>query len=173
MKLLIGGSPCTHWSIAQTKNRETDPSGIGWELFLNFLIAVEKYKPDYFLYENNKSIQEAWESVPERGGYISFQLLDNRKNHYKLANYLTKESRSTMRRYREELGIRGKRYTKSQNMVKPEVTYEAVSASSWRKEPKPSKGAYLYKFDDGATCKTGWHEVTGYPYQEYFEIFNE
>lgn len=24
MKLLIGGSPCTHWSIAQTKNRETD-----------------------------------------------------------------------------------------------------------------------------------------------------
>jgi hypothetical protein len=23
MKLLIGGSPCTHWSIAQTKNRET------------------------------------------------------------------------------------------------------------------------------------------------------
>ena len=21
MKLLIGGSPCTHWSIAQTKNR--------------------------------------------------------------------------------------------------------------------------------------------------------
>ena len=50
MKLLMGGSPCTHWSIAQTKNRETDPSGIGWDLFLNFLIAVEKYKPDYFLY---------------------------------------------------------------------------------------------------------------------------
>lgn len=32
MKLLIGGSPCTHWSIAQTKNRETEASGIGWEL---------------------------------------------------------------------------------------------------------------------------------------------
>ena len=30
MKLLIGGSPCTHWSIAQTKNRETEASGIGW-----------------------------------------------------------------------------------------------------------------------------------------------
>lgn len=28
MKLLIGGSPCTHWSIAQTKNRETEASGI-------------------------------------------------------------------------------------------------------------------------------------------------
>lgn len=33
MKILIGGSPCTHWSIAQTKNRETEASGIGWELF--------------------------------------------------------------------------------------------------------------------------------------------
>lgn len=39
MKLLIGGSPCTHWSIAQTKNRETEPEGIGWELFKNYLLA--------------------------------------------------------------------------------------------------------------------------------------
>lgn len=39
MKLLIGGSPCTHWSIAQTKNRETEASGIGWELFLNYRIG--------------------------------------------------------------------------------------------------------------------------------------
>lgn len=59
MKLLIGGSPCTHWSIAQTKNRETEPSGIGWELFENYLIALEKYKPDFFLYENNKSMSAA------------------------------------------------------------------------------------------------------------------
>ena len=59
MKLLIGGSPCTHWSIAQTKHRETEPSGIGWELFQNFLIAREKYRPDYFLYENNKSMAPA------------------------------------------------------------------------------------------------------------------
>lgn len=42
MKLTIGGSPCTHWSIAQTKNRETEPSGIGWELFENYLIALDK-----------------------------------------------------------------------------------------------------------------------------------
>lgn len=59
MKLLIGGSPCTHWSIAQTKNRETEASGIGWELFLNYRIARDKYKPDYFLYENNKSMSPA------------------------------------------------------------------------------------------------------------------
>ena len=59
MKLLIGGSPCTHWSIAQTKNRETEASGIGWELFLNYRIARDKYQPDYFLYENNKSMSPA------------------------------------------------------------------------------------------------------------------
>lgn len=59
MKLLIGGSPCTHWSIAQTKNRETEASGIGWELFLNYRIARNKYKPDFFLYENNKSMSPA------------------------------------------------------------------------------------------------------------------
>ena len=59
MKLLIGGSPCTHWSIAQTKKRETEASGIGWELFLNYRIARDKYQPDFFLYENNKSMSPA------------------------------------------------------------------------------------------------------------------
>lgn len=59
MKLLLGGSPCTHWSIAQTKNRETLPEGLGWELFRNYLLAREKYHPDYFLYENNKSMASA------------------------------------------------------------------------------------------------------------------
>ena len=59
MKLLIGGSPCTHWSIAQTKNRETEASGIGWELFLNYRIARDKYQPNFFLYENNKSMSPA------------------------------------------------------------------------------------------------------------------
>ena len=59
MKLLLGGSPCTHWSIAQTKARETKPEGQGWELFKNYLIARDKYAPDYFLYENNKSMAPA------------------------------------------------------------------------------------------------------------------
>lgn len=59
IKLLIGGSPCTYWSIAQKNNRETEPRGIGWELFENYLIAKDKYKPDFFLYENNKSAAQA------------------------------------------------------------------------------------------------------------------
>ena len=59
IKILMGGSPCTHWSIAQKNNRETEPEGLGWELFKNFCIAKEKYNPDYFLYENNKSMAKA------------------------------------------------------------------------------------------------------------------
>lgn len=55
IKLLIGGSPCTFWSIAQKNGRETEAEGMGWELFKNYLVAKEKFKPDFFLYENNKS----------------------------------------------------------------------------------------------------------------------
>lgn len=70
MKLLIGGSPCTYWSIAQTKNRETEASGLGWELFKNFLIARDKFQPDYFLYENNKSMSKAIrEQITEEFGF--------------------------------------------------------------------------------------------------------
>lgn len=62
MRILIGGSPCTYWSLAQHKKREIYPEGDGWELFKNYLIAIEKFKPDYFLYENNKSISTAIKS---------------------------------------------------------------------------------------------------------------
>lgn len=54
-KILIGGSPCTKWSIAQKNGREVLPEGVGWELFENYRIAKEKFQPDIFLYENNKS----------------------------------------------------------------------------------------------------------------------
>lgn len=59
IRCLLGGSPCTHWSIAQKNNRETTAEGIGWELFKNYLIAKEKFKPNFFLYENNKSAAQA------------------------------------------------------------------------------------------------------------------
>lgn len=59
IRLLIGGSPCTYWSIAQKNNRETTAEGLGWELFKNYIIAKEKFKPDFFLYENNKSAAQA------------------------------------------------------------------------------------------------------------------
>lgn len=55
---LIGGSPCTHWSIAQRKNRETTASGIGWDLFSQYVRALQEAKPKYFIYENNYSMSK-------------------------------------------------------------------------------------------------------------------
>jgi DNA (cytosine-5)-methyltransferase 3A len=57
--LLIGGSPCTHWSVARTRGgRETTSSGVGWELFMQYVRALNEAKPTYFLYENNFSISK-------------------------------------------------------------------------------------------------------------------
>ena len=56
---VIGGSPCTYWSIAQTKNRETEAHGIGWELFQQYVRAIREAKPKFFIYENNKSMSDS------------------------------------------------------------------------------------------------------------------
>lgn len=56
---LIGGSPCTYWSVARQNNRETEASGLGWELFCQYLRALKEAKPKYFIYENNKSMSNA------------------------------------------------------------------------------------------------------------------
>lgn len=49
--LLIGGSPCTYWSIAK-KDRETTTKGDGFKLFLQYVRALEQSKCKYFLFEN-------------------------------------------------------------------------------------------------------------------------
>ena len=92
IKLLIGGSPCTFWSVAQRKHRETEPDGMGWELFKNYLLAREKFSPDLFLYENNVSAasavkQEIRERLAVGGGkYIEINSAlvsaQNRKRFY-------------------------------------------------------------------------------------------
>lgn len=57
--ILLGGSPCTHWSVARTRGgRETTSSGIGWELFCQYVRALKEAKPKYFIYENNFSINK-------------------------------------------------------------------------------------------------------------------
>lgn len=68
---LIGGSPCTYWSIAQSPDkRETTSSGIGWELFSQYVRALNEAKPKYFLYENNKSMsKEIRKAITETFGF--------------------------------------------------------------------------------------------------------
>jgi DNA (cytosine-5)-methyltransferase 3A len=53
----MAGFPCTKFSIAQ-KNRETDLSGEGGELFMNCVYAIQKFQPDLILLENNHSIAQ-------------------------------------------------------------------------------------------------------------------
>ena len=67
---IVGGSPCTYWSIAQKNNRETDASGLGWELFSQYVRALNEIKPRFFIYENNKSMSKAIrESITEAFGF--------------------------------------------------------------------------------------------------------
>lgn len=67
---LVGGSPCTYWSIAQKNNRETEASGMGWELFSQYVRALKEAQPMYFIYENNKSMSKAIrESITETFGF--------------------------------------------------------------------------------------------------------
>lgn len=55
--LLIGGSPCTYWSIAKA-GRETTPDGMGGKLFMQYVRALKESGCKYFLYENNYSIHK-------------------------------------------------------------------------------------------------------------------
>lgn len=55
--LLLGGSPCTYWSIAK-KCRETTSDGMGFKLFMEYVRALKESECKYFLYENNYSIHQ-------------------------------------------------------------------------------------------------------------------
>lgn len=67
---LVGGSPCTYWSIAQTHGRETEASGMGWELFSQYVRALREAEPKFFVYENNKSMSNAIrESITNTFGF--------------------------------------------------------------------------------------------------------
>lgn len=72
---VVGGSPCTYWSIAQTKNRETVASGFGWELFQQYVRAIKEAQPRFFIYENNKSMSKAIRaSIDEAFGFEAIMI---------------------------------------------------------------------------------------------------
>ena len=57
--IIIGGSPCQKFSIAQSsKSREIEKGGVGWELFMKYVEAVRTIKPAHFLYENVASMHK-------------------------------------------------------------------------------------------------------------------
>ena len=114
---------------------------------------------------------EVWEEVLGVGvGNVSIKPLDKRGNHAKLATYLMKETESTCRRYRQ-LGKRYKRFSTAQGMEHPQPEYRVVSAKTWSDMPRARKGYILLKDDNGEVTRAGISEVSGYPWQEYFELW--
>lgn len=81
---------CTYWSIAKSSDkRETTASGMGWELFSQYVRALDEAKPKYFIYENNKSMsRDIYNSISETFGFepimINSALLSaqNRQRYY-------------------------------------------------------------------------------------------
>jgi hypothetical protein len=117
---------------------------------------------------DGKAVKEAWKKVVGKT-YVSITMLDDRGNHAELAEYFVKESRSTAKRWKEGKKNK-KRYWCSQNLERPEPVYEIVPAKTWKKEPKPRAGFYFYKDKDGNEIHEGFHEISGYGWQEYFEV---
>ena len=80
LRILIGGSPCTYWSIARAATnspitRETKNEGLGWELYENYLIAMKKFRPDLWLYENVASMsKDVKASISAHFGREPYQL---------------------------------------------------------------------------------------------------
>lgn len=74
--LLIGGSPCTNWSIAKAGHgRETTNSGIGWELFSQYIRAWKESGVKYYLYENNASLSnEIRKAISEAFGHEPLEI---------------------------------------------------------------------------------------------------
>jgi DNA (cytosine-5)-methyltransferase 3A len=76
IKILMAGSPCTFWSNARKSGRETEPSGLGWDLFQNYVIAKEKFKPNFFFYENNHSINPSIKNAISNALGVSNYMID-------------------------------------------------------------------------------------------------
>ena len=86
---LIGGSPCTKFSIARNKTRETSINGVGGNLFLQYYRALKESEPKFFIYENNYSMHDNIKrSISECFGFepvmINSSLVSgqNRKRYY-------------------------------------------------------------------------------------------
>ena len=67
---------CTNWSIAKAGHgRETTNSGIGWELFSQYIRAWKESGVPYYLYENNASMsKEIRNAISEAFGHEPLEI---------------------------------------------------------------------------------------------------
>lgn len=145
--LLIGGSPCTFWSIAK-REREVTPDGMGGKLFMQYVRALRESGCKYFLYENNYSIhkdikafisqQLGVEPIMINSALVSAQ---NRKRCYwtNIPNVTQPQDRGIMLKDLLESGIgintaKGKSHCMVASYYKAGVTMNSVLGLSYGSE---------------------------------------
>ena len=165
IKLQIGGSPCTYWSIAQHNDRETEAEGLGWELFKNYVVAKEKFKPDFFLYENNKSAAEAIKQqiqheLGEKLMYINSALVSaqNRQRFY-VFNWEAEQPAD------RKIYLRDILETREYYKIPEEANREGLTAIRVGQIDKGSQGDRIYSVEGKAVAMKaqggGWGAKTG------------
>ena len=143
-------------------------------IVLKYVLAFETKRmsnPHIHIVLNKMSMEiitESWAKVTKLGS-ANFKPLDDRGNHAELASYFIKESKSTVARWKKGQKHK-KRFWCSKNLEHPEPKYEIIQSNSWKKEPKAREGYALYKDKNGVTVHNGVSEITGYAWQEYFEV---
>jgi hypothetical protein len=90
----------------------------------------------------------------KHGGHFFSPLYEDGE-YEQLAAYLVKDET------KEE--NTGTTYSRSRNLVIPQVKTETIHRKRWIKEPRPEKGYYIIK----DSVYNGENPVTGYPYQRY------
>ena len=162
IKILIGGSPCTYWSIAQKANRETKAEGLGWELFKNYLIAKQKFQPDFFLYENNKSAaQPIKEQIASELGvdlmHINSALVSaqNRQRFYAFNWHVDQpEDRKIYLRDILEQRTNEKGYRRDPPGISTTVCVNSKSGRGGQPGLQPSLSERIYSVDEKMTAVT-------------------
>lgn len=94
-------------------------------------------------------------------GTINIKKLDNSGDYTKLAEYLLKHTNGIFQDPKRR--VHAKRFLRSRNLKKPEVTITIIKSDSWRETPTAPKGYFLI-VDSIVTIV---NEITGYPYQYY------
>lgn len=94
-------------------------------------------------------------------GTINIKKLDNSGDYTKLAEYLLKHTNGIFQDHNRR--VHAKRFLRSRNLKKPEVTITIIKSDSWRETPTAPKCYFLIS----NSIVTIFNEVTGYPYQYY------
>lgn len=97
-------------------------------------------------------------------GRVHFHLLDDTGEYSQLASYILKQ-----RKWWKAAGGKGKQYSPSRNMVRPETKKEVIRTSDgYYEKPRERKGYYVKKETEVfLTMEAGW------PYMRYILVKNQ